>query len=300
MIFIAGSTGFIGKHLLKALTEKNYKIRCLIRKPKQARTYEKQGIEAIIGDITQRDTLYGILTGVRMVVHLVGIIEEKGNQTFKKVHVEGTKNLVEEAKKAGVEHFFYQSALGASLDSPAAYHRTKAEAEEIVRASGIPFTIFRPSLIVGKGDGFTKKILELIKFPSPVIPVPGKGKALFQPIYIGDWVECFLRIIENPNARDKIYELGGPEQLSYNEIVKLIAEASGVRKPLFHIPMGLANIGVRLLEKTPLSPVTSEQLMLLNEDNICDKQSVRKNFGFKPLPFKEALSLFISRQAQDS
>lgn len=298
MIFITGATGFIGRHLLPALKDKGYSARCLVRTPDRAELCEKSGFETAIGDITGRKSLEHALEGVRMVVHLVGIMEEKGKQTFKRVHVQGTENLVEEAKKAGIKHFFYQSALGADPDSRAAYQRTKAEAEEIVRASGLPFTIFRPSLVIGPGDGFTKKIHSFITSPLPVIPVPGKGNARFQPIHIGDWIKCFLWIMDNPESFGKVYELGGPEHLTYNEIVRTVAEAMGVKKPLFHIPSGLANAGIRLLEKTPFKPATPEQLRLLNTDNICGKESIRKNFGFKPLPFKKALELFISSQAR--
>lgn len=296
MIFIAGATGFIGRHLIEALRERGIKARCLVRTPEKAALC-KDGLEAVLGDITDKETLRGKLEGAETVLHLVGIIEEKGTDTFRKVHVRGTENLVNEAKKAGVRHFFYQSALGAGKNSWSEYQNTKAEAEEIVRNSGIPYTIFRPSLVVGAGDGFTAKIISLIKAPSPVIPVPGKGRAKFQLLYVGDWVKCFLSIIDNPAAIGRTYEFGGPEHLTYNEIVSAVAKAMGAHKPLLHMPLGLAGAGVRFLENTPLRLATSEQLRLLQVDNICEKDSVKSDFGFDPVPFGKALNLFISPRA---
>lgn len=294
-IFVAGATGFIGGHLVSALRQRGLKARCLVRSKEKAAL---EGFEAVLGDITERETLRGALAGVRVCVHLVGIIEERGKQTFEKVHVEGTENLLDEAKRAGVGHFFYQSALGAEAASWAKYLKTKAEAEGLLKASGIPYTIFRPSLVVGPGDGFISKLMGVIASPAPFIPVPGKGKAKFQPIYVGDWVKCFFSVMDNPGAAGRVYEFGGPEHIEYNEIVKAVAQAMGVKKPLLHIPSGLAGFGIRVLEKTPFRQATSEQIRLLDTDNVTGGESVRELFGFAPIPLREALRLFISPRAR--
>ncbi len=293
MIFIAGGTGYIGGHLLAALRERGLPVRCLIRTPEKAEVCRGPmggpGFETAIGDITDRESLRGALEGAGMVVHLVGIIEEKGPQTFKRVHVEGTKNLIEEAKQAGVRHFFYQSALGADAGSWAGYLRTKGEAEELLKASGLPYTIFRPSLVIGPGDGFTQKIRDFINTLSPVLPVPGKGEAKFQPIYVGDWVKCFLKIIDNPSSLGRTYELGGPEHLAYNDMVKAIRDAMGSVKPVVHIPVFLVKAGASLL-----GVASVEQIKLLEKDNITTPDAVRRDFGFEPLAFREALKLFVA------
>lgn len=301
MIFIAGGTGFIGQHLLRAFKKNNYKIRCLARSSERAGLCKKTGFDAVIGDITDSQSLKGSLEGIDTVVHLVGIIEDNGDMTFERVHVEGTRNLVDEAKKAGVRRFFYQSALGASLKSPARYHRTKAEAEEIVKGSGIPYTIFRPSLVIGEKDGFTEKLKDLVGL-GPVVVVPGDGNAKFQPVYVDDWVKCFLSIINNTNAIGKTYEFGGPEHLTYNEIVTQLMDVMGIKKKIAHMPMVLARAGVPFMgisqkigglfgKKVP--SVTTEQLALLGVDNICDPDSVESSFGFSPITYREALRRFI-------
>ncbi|MCL4457970.1 MAG: complex I NDUFA9 subunit family protein [Nitrospirae bacterium] len=307
MFFIAGGTGFIGKHLVNAFAAKAYRVRCLVRTEEKARACKSLGFEAGIGDITDRESIRGKLDGCDTVVHLVGIIEEKGDMTFEKVHVEGTKNLVDEAQKAGVKHIFYQSALGASATSWAKYYKTKAEAEEIVKASGIAYTIFRPSLVVGEGDGFTEKLKELVRL-GPFVPVSGGGNAKLQPIYVKDWVKCFMTMFEGSGVKgegSRVYEFGGPEHLTYNEIVLQLMEVMGISKPVIHIPIKLIKVslpfygiskGIGSLLGKKVPSVTSEQLSLLQFDNVCDKDSVERNFGFVPVKYRDALKLFIKER----
>lgn len=293
MIFIAGASGFVGGHLVADLIAKGHKTTCLARSDKAKQSLSAKGVEVITGDITQPDTLKDVLQPDDFVIHLVGIIEEKGKASFQSIHVEGTANLVSEAKRAGVRHFFYQSALGADINSWSGYLKTKAEAEEIVKTSGLNYTIFRPSLIIGPWDGFTKKMMEMIKL-SPVMPIPGEGKARFQPVYIKDWLRCINAVIENPAQFISTYDIGGPEHLSYTEIVGKLSKTMGRSTSSFNIPMGLMKFGASLLEAVlPSPPVTSDQLRLLEQDNICALDSIEKHFGFNPVRFELALKEFI-------
>lgn len=300
-IFIAGASGFVGSHLIEALLKNGYKFRCLARSEKVEKAFKEKGIEVVSGDITIPETLEGALKDIDFVIHLVGIIEEgKCSVTFQNVHVEGTKNLINEAKRAGVRHFFYQSALSADKDSWSGYLRTKAIAEEIVKTSGILYTIFRPSLIIGPWDGFTKKLKDLIKI-SPFIPIPGDGKSKFQPVYINDWIGCMLKVVASPESFKGIFEIGGPQHLTYNEIVITLADVIGTRKPIVHIPISLMRFGTSIAEKTiPFMPVTSDQLRLLESDNICAIDSVEKDFEFKPIKYRDALKEFIKDHLQKS
>lgn len=307
MFFIAGGTGFIGSHLIQALSKNGLKARCLVRSPEKAGICEESGFETAIGDITDRKSLEGKLDNCDIIVHLVGIIEEKKDVTFEKVHVEGTKNLVDEAKKAGIKHIFYQSAIGASPTSRAKYHKTKAEAEEIVITSGIPYTIFRPSLVAGKGDGLTEKLKEIVHF-GPFVPVPGSGNTKFQPIYVEDLVKCFMKIFFSTPpvfpSSSLIYELGGPEHLTYNELITQLMDAMGEKKAVVHVPLIMVKLGlpfVTVFNKSignligkKIPTATGEQLSLLQLDNICDKDSIEKNFGFAPITYKETLKLIIN------
>lgn len=301
MYFIAGGTGFTGRRLLAALRLRGRKARCLVRKEEMAVRLGAAGFETSVGDVTMPGSFEGALRGISTVVHLVGLIEEKGGLTFERVHVQGTRALVAEARKAGVKHFFYQSALGASEISSSSYLKSKAQAEEIVRSSGIPFTVFRPSIIVGKGDGFTERMKKVIK-AGPVVPVPGTGDAKFQPIYVEDWLKCLLKAIGEGGgggAKNKTYELGGPEHISYMDILRMIMDSMGVKKKIVHVPVGLVKLGLPFaavaawLLRLDLPLPTKEQLDLLGHDNICDPQMVQREFGFGPVRFPEALKLFI-------
>lgn len=293
-IFVTGATGFVGGHLVEDLLLRGMKLRCLVRSEEKGRSLAARGIGVVRGDISDAASIKGVLGPEDFVVHLVGIIEEKGPATFRAVHTEGTANLTAEAKRAGVTHFFYQSALGADRNSWSGYLRTKAEAEDIVKQSGLDYTIFRPSLIIGPWDGFTRKILDMLKL-SPVIPIPGEGGARFQPVYIKDWLRCIGKVIEEPRSYLSTYDIGGPEQLTYCEIVEAMASESGRTKPVFHIPMGLMKLSALFLETVlPSPPVTSDQLRLLESDNICAPDAVEKNFGFRPVKFREALREFIN------
>ncbi len=294
MIFIAGASGFVGGHLTDYLIAKGHKLKCLARSEKAKKSLSEKGVEVISGDITKAETLKGVLSHDDLVIHLVGIMEEKGESTFQRIHIEGTENLVLEAQKSGVRHFFYQSALGADSSSWSGYLRTKAEAEALVRQSGLNHTIFRPSLIIGPWDGFTKKLVDMLKL-SPVIPIPGEGRAKFQPVYIEDWLKCAEKVIENPEQFISAYDIGGPEHLTYREIVEKLSKAMGQNRPTFNISMGIMRFSASVFEKVFSSPpVTSDQLRLLEQDNICDPKAIEKNFGFAPARYEDALKAFIS------
>jgi NADH dehydrogenase len=293
MIIIAGASGFVGGHLTDYLRDTGGDITCLARSETAANALLAKGCRVVRGDITLPETLNGILHRDDFVIHLVGIIEEKGPATFQTIHVNGTRNLIAEAKRAGVRHFFYQSALGADRDSWSGYLKTKAEAEEIVKQSGIPFTIFRPSLIIGPWDGFTKKLMDMIKL-SPVLPLPGEGNAKFQPVYIKDWLRCMRRVLEAPENFAGMYEIGGPEYLTYREIVEHLSKAMGYKKPVFSIPMGFMKLSTSILERFLSSPpITSDQLRLLEQDNIGVRDAVERYFGFTPMKFDDMLREFI-------
>ncbi len=297
MLFLAGGTGFVGTALLEALLRQGLSVRCLARDQQKALSLKEKGIEPHIGDITDRDSLKDALKGVDTVVHLVGIMEGSPAD-FKRIHVDGTENLINEALRAGVKLFFYQSALGASIKGDTAYEKTKAMAEEIVISSGIPYIIFRPSLIIGRWDGFTKKLMTLIK-NLPIIPVPGDGRARFQPLYIEDWVRVFLRAVIEQKVKNRIFEIGGPEHLTYNEIIQTLMDAMGIKKPVIHIPQWLLKTGLpagKIIKKLGIDiPLpTLDQLKLLKKDNITDPDTIKKHFGFEPVRYKDILRTILS------
>ncbi len=295
MILVIGGTGFVGSNLIRRMRQNKLPLRALVRNPDKAQALADLGIEAVPGELSDKASLEKAVEGVERVIHLVGIIQEAPGVTFKGVHVEGTRNLVEAARRAGVRHFFYQSALGARPGAKSEYHKTKWQAEELVRASGIPYTILRPSLIYGPGDQFTLRLAEVIR-QSPVLPVIGSGKSKVQPIAIDDVVSCIVKAVSSDVFLNESYEIGGPEQLTYEEVTRAIAGAMGIRRPAVHVPMLFMRPVARVLESVlPKPPVTTDQLIMLREDNICSTRDIREVFGIEPVKFQEGLKKFIKK-----
>jgi NADH dehydrogenase len=269
----------------------------VVRTPAKAPALADLGVEVVPGDISDRASLEAAAAGIERVIHLVGIIQEAPGATFQSVHVDGTRNLLEASKKAGVRHFMYQSALGTRPNAKSRYHQTKWEAEELVSKSGIPFTILRPSLIYGPGDQFTLRLAEMIRL-SPVLPVIGSGRSRIQPIFIDDVVQCILKIVMSDSYLNEIYKIGGPEELTYEEVTKAIAGALGVDRPVVHMPLFFMRTMAKVAEAVlPKPPVTTDQLIMLQEDNVCSLRDIREVFGVEPVRFKEGLQRFLGKAA---
>jgi len=293
MILVTGGTGFVGGHLLRRLRKDGLSVRVLARNSDRERALIDLGVEVVRGDIADKNALEKAVEGIERVIHLVGIIQEAPGATFRAVHVDGTRNVLGAARKAGVLHFFYQSALGTRPGAKSEYHRTKWEAEELVRQSGIPHTVLRPSLIYGPGDSFTLRLSDILR-RAPVMPVIGSGKSKVQPIYIDDVVSCMVKAVTSDAFLNEIYEIGGPEQLTYEEVTTAIAEAIGLKRPAVHLPLFLMEPMARVLETVfPNPPLTTNQLIMLQEDNVCSMRDIHDAFGIEPVTFREGLKKFI-------
>lgn len=298
MILVTGGTGFVGSRLIRRLRKGDMPVRAVVRDPDKAVWLKDLGVNVVKGDISDKASLDKAAEGMERVVHLVGIIQETARSTFRAVHVEGTRNILEASRKAGVRHFFYQSALGTRPGARSAYHKTKWEAEELVRASGIPFTILRPSLIYGPGDQFTIRLAEMIRL-SPVLPVIGSGKSRVQPIFIDDVTACIVQAVTSECCLNEMYEIGGPEQMTYEEVTAAIAAAMGVRRPTLHLPLLFMRTMARVLETVlPRPPVTTDQLIMLQEDNVCGMRDIRDAYGIEPVAFREGLKTFLGKGAE--
>ena len=293
MILVTGGTGFVGSHLIKRMRQKKLPVRALVRNKDNARALKDLGVEIVSGDVSDQASLDKAATGVERIVHLVGIIQESAGATFQAVHADGTRNLLAAAKKNNVRHFLYQSALGARPKALSEYHRTKWAAEELVRASGISYTILRPSLIYGPGDQFTIRLAEMIRL-SPLLPVIGRGTSKIQPIFIDDAAACILTAVSSDCCFNEIYEIGGPQQLTYEEVTRAVADALGVHRPTVHVPLFFMKfMALTLPAVLPKPPVTTDQLIMLQEDNVCAMRDIHDAFGVEPVSFQEGLGKFL-------
>ena len=285
-VFLTGGTGFVGGNMLKRLLSEGHTVRALVRDPQKAGPLRQRGIELVAGDVVEGKGLEEGLRGCDVAIHLVGIIAEKGKNTFEAVHHIGTRNVVEAAKRAGVKRYVQMSALGVRADGPAKYQTTKWRGEEEVRKSGIPYCILRPSLIFGPGDGFVTQMMETMRSAPLFRPVPGNGAPRFRPIFIDDVTACFAQALTAEAATNQTIELGGADELSLNQVLAEIARCAGIGKPAVHIPMPLMLIGAFFAQtvlKNP--PVTVDQLRMLREGSTCDLGPMKRILGVTPRGF---------------
>ncbi len=292
-ILVTGANGFVGSHLVRALAKAGHEVRALVRSGESAARIKGKNVEPFAGDVTEPDSLEGAADGCGAVIHLVGIIQPGPGYTFESIHKEGTQNIIEAAKGSpSVTHFIYQSALGTRKGAVSEYHRTKYLAEELTRGSGLNFTITRPSIIFGEGDGFTTRLTQVIRM-GPVVPVIGPGKGRLQPVYIDDLVEVFLGIVGNRDYYGRTLELGGPEQLTFDEVVDELKSALKSSKPTLHVPVWMVRPAAAVMEKLlPHPPVTNDQLTMLEEDNIAKVNDLLE-FVKKPVSYGEGLRRFL-------
>lgn len=285
-VFLTGATGFVGRHMLERLLAEGHAVRALVRDPQRANLAEHANAELVAGDIIEGTGLDQGMQGCDAVIHLVGIIVEKGTNSFERVHHLGTRNVVEAAKRTGIKRLVQMSALGVRADGVAPYQTTKWKGEEEVRQSGIPFCILRPSLIFGEGDGFVTQMMATMRSAPLFRPVPGDGTPKFRPIAVEDVTTCFVRALTYEAATNQTVDLGGADELTLNEVLAEIARCAGVRKPAVHFPMPLMFAGAAVAQKLLTNPpVTADQLRMLREGSACDIGPMKRIFGVNPRGF---------------
>jgi NADH dehydrogenase len=266
MILVTGGTGYVGSRLVQKLAELGRPVR-LIARDVAARHKAPENVEVSLGEVTAPATLAAAMAGVDMVIHLVAIIRERGSVTFERINYEGTVHVVDAAVAAGARRYLQMSALGALPDPQFPYHDTKYRAEQYVKASGLDWTIFRPSLIFGPGDQFFTTLAGLAKFPVPFV-LPDGGTARFQPVWLRDVVDAFIRALDDPASIGQTYELGGPEIMTYREMVRILMDVTGRHRPMLPLPAAFIRPAAFVMDRVlPQPPVTPEQLKMLRLNN---------------------------------
>ena len=283
----------MGRHVTTLLAGRGHQVRALVRRDDPGRAAAALPAERTPGDLADPAALAALTRGADVIVHLVGIIVEAGAATFEAVHVEGTRRLLTAAREAGVRRFVHMSAVGAR-DEPGAtrYHRTKWRAEELVRSSGLPHAIFRPSIISGPENRPIRTLARLHRW-SPLVPVFGDGGFAMQPVWIGDVALAFALAAERP-ALSGVFELGGPATLTYEEFVRAIGRAAGHPRRLVHVPLAVARAAAAALGVMgPLAPLTLDQLQMLVEGSATPANALESTFGIRALPFEAGLARFL-------
>jgi NADH dehydrogenase len=298
---VTGGTGFVGTHLVNELLRRKHEVTVLSRRPGGTRNRYNRPVTTAVGDVLVPATLARACAGREAVIHLVGVIWEKGEQTFDRMHRIAVENVAAAGQGAGIRRFLHMSAMGSSDDSPSEYGRTKAAGENVVRASGLDWTIFRPSVIFGPGDGFASLLAGIIRRNPGFIPVIGPGTTRFLLVSVYDVARVYAEALEKPETIGRTFELGGPDTYTLNEIYREIAIAVGKpRKPLIHFPLwwgrflaarfeGLARRG--WIEEPPL---TRDQLRSLARDNTADVSPTKAVFGESWRDFRTGIREYLS------
>lgn len=290
-IFLTGATGFVGSEVLRQLVAAGHEVRALVREGSEEKLAVRDGVEVVNGDATDADSLDGALQGCDAAIHLIGIIRAYPDRgiTFQKLHVETTENIVEACIEQGVSRYLHMSSNGTREDGSTAYHRTKWQAEGLVRESGLQWTIFRPSLIFGPGSEFVAMVAELLR-RVPVVPVIGDGKYRMQPVSVAQVAESFVKALTMETTIGKTYQQGGGESYSYDEILDLTGKAMGKEKvSKVHQPLFMIKPMVKLLEGFDQFPITDDQLKMLIEGNECDPTEWATEFDLVPLSYADGI-----------
>jgi uncharacterized protein YbjT (DUF2867 family) len=289
-VLLTGGTGFIGPHVAHALRARETPVRALVRDPARATRLAAWGVELAVGDVTDPGSLRSACEGVDAVIHLVAIIRGRP-QDFERVMAEGTRNVVSAAREAGVRRFVLASALGLEERTKDAvpYFSAKWEMERAVRESGLEHVIFRPSFVFGRDGGVLPTFVRLARF-APVTPIVGPGTQRLQPIWVEDLAEYYTLAICEPRAANRMFELGGPDAVTWNEFWDRLRRVLGVRRPTFHIPFGAMRVQASLTERLPGAPVTRDQLTLLAlGDNVVTDPSAVETFELPLVSLDEQL-----------
>lgn len=296
MILLIGASGFIGTELVNELTLQGKEVKLLIRNPSHARHLKGIVTTFVQGDILDKNSiLYAITDDVTTVVNLVGILKESKWQkgvTFKEAHVKATENVIEACKEKNITRYIHMSALGANQDSKSEYYRTKFEAQELVRTSALNYTIFKPSVVFGEKDNFTKLFAKVLKL-APFVVLPGMGQNKMQPLFVKDLAKVMASSIDNEVCFNKTYEIGGKESLTFNEVIKTIGKAMNEENLFINVPLGLLKVPAFFAEFLPNAPITRDQLKMLSLDNITDSKDVKEDFDFEPTCYLEGLKTYL-------
>lgn len=287
MILVTGGNGYVASYTIEQLKKSsNEAIRVLVRKAAHSEKLRQRGVEAVVGDVTDLASLKHACAGVDKIIHLAAVNRDKGDVTMQRVNAEGTINVVEAAKAAGVKHIVNVVGLGADAKRPYPLASTQGIGVDYIINSGIPYTILEASVIFGAGDEFLNTLAGLARIP-PVMVVPGDGQSRFQPIAAQDVASCAVKALSLPAALNQRLQICGAEVLTLEQIIDAILAEMQLTRIKIKMPVPLLKIAVGLMDKTlPRPPVTPSLLAQLGVDNVASDNSTERVFGVTPIKLK--------------
>lgn len=306
-ILVTGASGFVGSWTLPALLDAGHRVVALVRTGtagdlvlERLPAAWRDRVEPRIGDVTKPQTVAAALAGADAVLHLVAIPRDyRGGADLRFINTEGTRAVVEAMKAAGVGRLVHMGAMGVVDDPSLHYASSKAKAEALVAASGLEWTILKPSLQFGQGDGFFNIIADLARLSPGVIPVPGSGDSRFQPIHVGDVAKVAVASFADPTTVGGAFELGGPRYWTYREITREVLAAMEKRRVIVPMPVPIIRLVAASAEALRIPfPVATDQIRQLRLDNIGPLDVIAPRFGFAPRPMEGALG-YLRAKSRD-
>ncbi|MBX9454321.1 MAG: complex I NDUFA9 subunit family protein [Mesorhizobium sp.] len=288
LVTVFGGSGFLGRHVVRALAKRGYRVRVAVRNPNLAGHLQPLGnvgqIQAVQANLRVRWSIDRAVQGADHVVNLVGILFESGRQSFNAVQDFGARAVAEAARAEGAT-LTHVSAIGSDKESPADYARTKARGEQAVLETMPDAVIFRPSIMFGPEDGFFNRFAAMARL-SPALPLIGGGHTKFQPVYVADVAEAIARSVEGKVEGGRIYELGGPETMTFKQCMEKMLEVIERKRMLVSVPWGMARLQGSLLGLLPNPLLTRDQVEMLRTDNVVSQAAEQEGRTFAALGIK--------------
>jgi NADH dehydrogenase len=297
-IAVAGGTGLLGREITRALLDAGHAVTVLSRHSPVGRPLDPRAAW-VQADATDPATLPLALAGMQAVVDAVQfpnnpIEDPKKGNTFERIDLGGTRNLVDAARSTGVEHFIGLSGAGAAEDAAFHWMRFKWQEEQHIIASGLRYTIFRPSWIYGPDDVSLNRFLGFARW-LPFIPVVGNGKARINPLFIGDLAAHVAATPCNQAVMDRTFEIGGPDVLTMDEIIRTALDVAGKRRLLLHAPKPLMKLVASVIQHAPGRPLTPDAVEFITADGLADTTELQRSFGLPLRPLREALETYLGK-----
>lgn len=306
-VAVLGGTGFVGSYIIDALVAAGHTPRVLVREDSRSKLRFAEQCEIVPGDAADPEAVAECMAGADAAIYNIGLLREFPSQgvTFEAMHYESAVRAMDAARAAGVRRFVLMSANGVRPDG-VAYQSTKYRAEEYLRATDLEWTIFRPSVVFGDPRGLmefcTQLTAEMIDKPVPapmfhegILP-SGAGGFRLSPVFVEDVARCFVKALEEPGSIGKVYPLGGPDSLTWREIIDTLAEAAGRRKLKLPAPTGVVKAVASLFDRYEWFPVTRDQIRMLMEGNVADGREAFRALGVEPTRFTPAALGYLARK----
>jgi uncharacterized protein YbjT (DUF2867 family) len=303
LVTVFGGSGFLGRHVVRALVKCGYRVRAAVRRPELAGHLQPLGlvgqVHAVQANLRYPDSVARALQGASAAVNCVGILIESGKQSFNAVQAEGARNIAQAVKHAGIPRLVHVSAIGADADSDSIYARTKAAGEKAVHEIVPHAILIRPSIIFGPEDSFFNKFASLARF-FPALPLIGGGRTRFQPVFVDDVAEAVARCINGQAKPGAVYELGGPEVKTFRELLEITLQETLRKRLLIPLPFALAKLKAAFLQLLPNPLLTVDQVRLLEQDNVVSARSLSdgrtlQGLGIRPVPLDAVLPTYLWR-----